>query len=208
MTISGGSLPSNVSLSYGLDEDKPDNPKEGAMYLATDVNILYVCYVAGEWVNANPPLPQITEVMSSPSPSTADTLIFYRQLIGVATDGGGDACGTVEKYGFTIQNDFTAFLRFFTRGYDGTGAGVVTHRMCINGVSAYYFSSNHRDGRTDTATHEFKKGDVVKIHVTRTTTNSSREATLSIFAKSHLRVDGVEFVPVSVDSKAFLIEGT
>lgn len=192
----------SLIIPYGLDADKPANPVEGSFYVATDTGIVYVCYVDGEWKDANPP----AGVITNPTPTASDTLIFYRQLINTATDGGGDACGTEEKYGFVIQNDFTAFLRFFTRGYDGTGAGVVTHRMCINGVSAYYFSSNHRDGRTDTAIHEFHKGDVVKIHVTRTTTNSSREATLSIFAKAHLKIGGVEFVPVSIDSKAFLIE--
>jgi hypothetical protein len=54
--ISGGTLPSNVSLSYGMDADKPENPKEGAMYLATDLGIFYVCYSTGIWSNAAPEL--------------------------------------------------------------------------------------------------------------------------------------------------------
>lgn len=47
--ITGGSLPSNISLSYGLDADKPTNPKRGEAYISTDVESFNICAKDGEW---------------------------------------------------------------------------------------------------------------------------------------------------------------
>jgi hypothetical protein len=38
-------------IPYGLDVDKPDNPAEGSMYIATDKGVTFVCYSEGEWSN-------------------------------------------------------------------------------------------------------------------------------------------------------------
>lgn len=47
--IVGGSLPSNVSLSYGLEALAPTDPKTGEQYLCTDTKKLLVCYLDNSW---------------------------------------------------------------------------------------------------------------------------------------------------------------
>src|SRR5574344_1917896 len=55
----GGISFSATSITSGLDADKPISPKPGNQYLATDTKILYVCYDAGVWVEAAPPIPDL-----------------------------------------------------------------------------------------------------------------------------------------------------
>lgn len=47
--ISGGVLASNVSLSFGLEADKPTNPKQGNQYFCTDTVKLLACATNGKW---------------------------------------------------------------------------------------------------------------------------------------------------------------
>lgn len=68
--ISGGVLASNVSLSYGLDDEKPESPKAGAIYVATDTSITYVCFENGTWENAAPKL------MFSDTNSMSDGVLY------------------------------------------------------------------------------------------------------------------------------------
>lgn len=43
-----------TNIRNGLDADKPLNPIAGQIYVATDTNIIYVCYVDGTWKRADP----------------------------------------------------------------------------------------------------------------------------------------------------------
>lgn len=47
----GGISFSATSVTSGLDADKPASPKPGNQYLATDTEIVYICFTAGTWVN-------------------------------------------------------------------------------------------------------------------------------------------------------------
>ena len=43
-------IPKSVkALQYGLDDDKPETPSVGDVYLATDTEIVYYCFTAGIW---------------------------------------------------------------------------------------------------------------------------------------------------------------
>jgi hypothetical protein len=201
----GGISFSATSITSGLDADKHANPAPGNQYLATDTKKQYNCYVAGVWVNAVPPLPKIAIVETAINPDSTSTQIFYKGLSSANLTNRPNDCSQTPNYAFIIQTDFTAFLQFFTRGYDGTGGGTTYHRMCINGVSAYLYTSNHRNGVANTLIHEFKKGDFVKVIATSTANDSGIQAQLAIKCIPSLNIDGVKFVPTSIDQSAFLL---
>lgn len=89
-----------TNLKSGADADKPVNPKPGDIYVATDNNILYVCYASGIWsqVPHNRRMPSSTDVndlvdsgfyrlstiVNGPAQFSGD----YGQL--VVSHGGGD----------------------------------------------------------------------------------------------------------------------
>ena len=204
----GGISFSATSITSGLDVDKPINPRSGHQYLATDTKILYVCYEAGTWVNASPPLPKIAIVETASNPNSTSTEIFYKGLGRVNIGNTLIGCKTsIPSYVFTVQTDFTALLTFSTRGYDGTGAGTTYHKMCINNVQAYYYESNHRDGVVNAVVHNFIKGDFVKMFASSTASDSGIYANLSIKCVPILNIDGVKFSPVSIHQSAFLLVG-
>ena len=201
----GGISFSATRITSGLDADKPINPRPGHRYLATDTKILYVCYEVGVWVNASPPLPKIAIVETASNPDGTGIEIFYKELRSPVLTPRINDCTAAPSYHFTVQTDFTARVSFFTRGYDGVGAGTTHHRMCINGSSVYYYTSNHRNGVANTVTHHFKKGDYVKVVATSDANDMNIQADLSIRCKPILNIDGVKFSPVSIDQSAFLL---
>ena len=201
----GGISFSATSITSGLDADKPINPRPGHQYLATDTKILYVCYEVGAWVNASPPLPKIAIVETASNPDSTSTEIFYKKLWQPDLPFRHNDCDRTPSYHFTIQTDFTAFLTLNTCGYDGFGGGTTFNRMCINGSTVYYFTSNHRNGVTNTVVHHFKKGDYVKVVATSTANDPAIHADLSIRCRPILNIDGVKFTPTSIDQSAFLL---
>ena len=199
----GGISFSATSITSGLDADKPASPKPGSQYLATDTKILYVCYEVGTWVNASPPLPKIAIVETASNPDGTGTEIFYKELQNTDLPFGAFDCTAAPSYHFTVQTDFTAYLTFFTRGYEGTGSTIV--RMCINGSSAFYQATSKKDGVTDILVRNFKKGDYVKVVARRDADHSHFLSSLSIKCKPILNIDGVKFTPTSIDQSAFLL---
>lgn len=199
----GGISFSATSITSGLDVDKPVSPKPGNQYLATDTKILYVCYDAGIWVNASPPLPKIAIVETTNNPSKDSKQSFYRGVVPPELANRPNDCSQTPTYSFIVQTDMTAFMNFGTRGSDG--GGTTYHRMCINGVSVYYYTSNTSTFVYNSVIHEFKKGDVVTVIATTASTWSGAGASLSIKWDPILTVDGVKFTPVSIDESAFLL---
>ncbi|WP_292464173.1 hypothetical protein [Methanolobus sp.] len=200
--ITGGSLPSNVSLSYGLDEDKTETPKEGAIYLATDTNIVYVCYVAGSWSNSSPAIPIMTE----------DRLNIFRvyslsTAVLISSSATRELTTTYEKVAqFIIPDNFIHANRTKTGlikvafSYYGSWSGRTIYAQFrrngeINGSDLSYATDASFNWYEKTADREYSAGDTVELWV-RASTNSTGGGMQAGRLKIMGDVSGEPYLPV------------
>ena len=92
---SGFLIPTQITtLQYGLDDDKPINPDPGDVYIATDTEIVYYCFVDNIWAATY--LPR-TNIFDFEHDDNLDVMPVALEAI-FETDGNGDLQPTVDGF--------------------------------------------------------------------------------------------------------------
>ena len=163
--ITGGSLPSNVSLSFGLKADRPENPKKSNMYLATDTEEYFVCYKEGVWVLATPP---ITEMLTIDGVVGTDTELLNDPNSYQITKGGTRTFATVKQFTVVdISNlseivSFNTAFDYYCNDAEHKAAIYVNGVSC--GASGSYTSTAWRTMNFN-VTVPLKVGDTIEFRV-------------------------------------------
>lgn len=172
-----------TNLKSGADADKPASPKAGDIYVSTDTNIIYVCYVGGTWTNANPELTKaaitekidladlITETPDFPISAALDVDVFgtpdgvYQPVVSHALGGYHENTDYTLVATITVNRDFKVPAEvkwsFKTDSID-----VAYTRLTLNNnlVVAYSILSTNYVTKTKSFPDGFNEGDVIQLY--------------------------------------------
>jgi hypothetical protein len=125
---------SATNVNAGNDADKPVLCKVGDQYIATDTNILYVCFSNNVWSNATPP---VTELMTINAIPGLDTELINDLTEYSKSGGSSSVYQTIKSY--TIENiSGLSNIEGFYCQYQYRSTDVETRsRILVNGVSIW-----------------------------------------------------------------------
>jgi hypothetical protein len=107
---------SATNINAGNDADKPP-ATVGGLYIATDTNMVYVCYVDGEWENINPTISTLNSdyskllqrYVNGTSTMAMDTSVKILDPDSDYTNYDWEICGQIECSDIVFNGDDVRF---------------------------------------------------------------------------------------------------
>lgn len=161
-----------TNLKSGADADKPARPKPGDIYVANDTNIIYVCYVAGSWVDATPTNPFVTNFEKFEYLRTfPESIQLYPLLVGsrsptntIQKVGGSVTITDVNIPNKRISAKFGTFFSYSAAGYNSVTCYRINGGPWFIGVSANISKSWNYATQTGWES-KISTGDIIEIGV-------------------------------------------
>jgi hypothetical protein len=184
-----------TNLKSGADADKPNSPKAGDIYVATDTSIVYVCYVRGEWVDATPINPFVTNFEKFEYLRTFPASIqLYPVLSGsrsptttIQKVGGSITITDVNIPNKRISAKFGTYFNYSASGYNSVTYYRINGGQWVVGVRANISKSWNYATQTGWES-KITTGDIIEIGVVN---NGSFSSSNTVAGSMELLLTGV-----------------